>query len=102
MNMETCFAVIADCNVPDRAQHLALLADLDLPVAPGHEVEPADGCALEGADRGQRCGGDPGLIGECCQPCKRLFAGIEDNDVNPGSRFVSYKLALHGPMFPIS
>src|SRR3954449_10037322 len=43
VDMKAGFAVIADGHVADRAEHLALLIDLDLAVALRGHVEPADG-----------------------------------------------------------
>ena len=54
VDMKAGLTVIADGYVPDRTENLALLIDLDLAVALRSNVEPADGCPLEGADRRQR------------------------------------------------
>jgi hypothetical protein len=52
--MKAGLAVITDGDVPDRTENLALLIDFDLAVALRSNVEPADGCSLESADRRQR------------------------------------------------
>src|SRR3954452_8148056 len=95
MDVKARLAVVADGNVSDRAQHLALFANFDPLVALRCNVEPSDGRLFEGADRSQRCRGNPGLVGEFRQRRKRLLAAIEDDDVNLRSRPVGYELALH-------
>jgi hypothetical protein len=54
VDMKAGLAVIADGDVPDRTEDLALLIDLDPAVALRGDVEPADGGPLEGADCRQR------------------------------------------------
>jgi hypothetical protein len=49
MHVETRLSVVADSDIADRAQHLALLRDLDLPVGLLLEIEPANGRSFEGA-----------------------------------------------------
>jgi hypothetical protein len=67
VKMEARFAVIANGNIPDRAQDFALIGDLDLLVGFLGEIEPADRGLFEGANRGQRCGIHSGVICESCQ-----------------------------------
>jgi hypothetical protein len=62
--MKAGLAVIADGDVSDRTENLALLIDLDPAVALRGDVEPADGGPLEGADGGQGGRGNPCFIGE--------------------------------------
>ena len=50
MHVQAGLAVVADRDVAQQAQALALLVDLDRAVGLGAQVEPADGDALEGAD----------------------------------------------------
>src|SRR5258707_6528881 len=54
MHVQAGLAVVADRDVAQQAQAFALLVDLDRPVSPGPQIEPADGGALEGAERCQR------------------------------------------------
>src|SRR5438477_7181397 len=96
VDMEAGLAVVAHRDVADRAQHLALLAYFDLPVTLRAKVEPADGCLFEGADRGQRCRREFFVIGEFGQRRERLFAAIENDDVDLGVRSVRDELAFHG------
>ena len=77
VDMKAGLAVVADGDVPDRAENLALLIDLDLAVALRGEVEPADGCPLEGADRRQRRRRYSRFIGEAGERGKRLLPGIQ-------------------------
>jgi hypothetical protein len=45
--------IIADCNIPNRAQDLALLGNLDFFVGLLFEIEPDDRSFFEGTDRRQ-------------------------------------------------
>jgi len=66
-------AVVAERDVADGAQHLALLVDLDLSVTLRGEIEPADRRPLERTDRGQRGRRQLFVIGEFGQRRKRRF-----------------------------
>jgi hypothetical protein len=90
VNVETRLAVVADGNVADRAQDLALLGDLDFPVVLLLEIEPADNGAFEGADGGQGGRGYPGVVGGFRQRRKGLFARLENDDAGLGSRVAGY------------
>src|SRR6266404_1059058 len=95
MNMQAGLAVVADRNISNRTQDLALLADLDLLVALRCKIQPADGRLPEGTDRCERSRRDFGFVGESRQRGKRLLARIEDDDVNLSTWLFRYKLASH-------
>ena len=96
VDVKAGLAVIADGDVPDRTEHLALLIDLDLAVVLRSKVEPADGSPLESADRRQRGRGNPGFIGEAGERRKCLLTRIQNDDVNLRLRVGGDMLALHG------
>ena len=93
--MKAGLAVIADGYVADRTENLALLVDLDSAVAFRSNVEPADGCPFEGADRRQRRRRNSRFIGEAGERCKRLLTRIQNDDVNLRLRIGGDMLALH-------
>ena len=74
VNVKAGLAVVADRDVADRAQYLALLSDLDLLVGLLFEVEPADGRLFESADGRQRGCRELGVVREFRQRGKRLFS----------------------------
>jgi hypothetical protein len=57
MHVDTRLSVVADSD-PDRAQHLALLRDLDLLIGFLLEIEPANDRRFEGAYGGERRRGE--------------------------------------------
>src|ERR1700761_7610726 len=95
MDMQTCFTVVADCDVADCTQNFALLLDLDLLVGLFVEIEPTDGRLLERADGRQRSRRDAGLVRKLRERGKGVFSGVEDDDAGFGSRVSSYPGALH-------
>ena len=87
--------VVADRDVSDRAQHLALLPDVDLLVSLLVEVEPADGRLFEGADGGQRSRRESGIVREFRQRRERFFSGVKNDDAGLRSRVARYLGAFH-------
>ena len=86
MNVKTCFAVIADRNISDCAQDLALLRDFDFLVSFLLKVEPADGGVLKGTDGSQGSCTNSGLVCKFRQDGERFFAGFENDDAGLCSR----------------
>ena len=74
VNVKTGLAVVADRNVSDGAQYLALLSDLDLFVSLLFEVEPSDRRSFESADGGERGCRKLSVVRESRQRGKRLFS----------------------------
>jgi hypothetical protein len=80
VDVKTGLAIIAQRNVTNRAQHLALLIHRDFAVGFRIEVEPADGGSFECADRSQGSAldflvdGETGQLGEC------FLTGVEHDD----------------------
>ena len=93
--MEARSAVVADGNVADCAQNLALLSDLDLPVSLPVDVEPTDSRVLEGSNSRKRGRRDAGVVGEFRQRRERLFSRVENDDAGLCSRIARYLGALH-------
>src|SRR5882762_2260019 len=96
MYVEARLAVVADGNVPDRAQDFALLGDLDFPVCFLLKIEPADGGVLKSTDGSQRGCGNSAIVCEFRQRFECFFAGCENDDAGLGSRVAGYFRALHG------
>src|SRR6266576_442214 len=96
MYVEARLAVVADGNVPDRAQDFALLGDLDFLVCFLLKIEPADGGVLKSTDGSQRGCGNSGIVCEFRQRFECFFAGCENDDAGLGSRVAGYFRALHG------
>jgi hypothetical protein len=86
VNVKARLAIVADGDVSDCAQDLALLRDLDSLVGFLVKIEPPDHGLLEGPDGGKGRRVNPGIVCEFRQSRKCLFAGIEDDDAGFGSR----------------
>ena len=74
VDMKAGLSVIADRDVADRTENLALFVDFDFPVALRGEIEPAHRRPFEGPDRGQGGGGNARLPGKTGKRRKRLFS----------------------------
>ncbi|MCS3892092.1 hypothetical protein M2171_001225 [Bradyrhizobium japonicum USDA 38] len=70
MHVKARLSVVADRDITDRAQHLALLRDLDLFIGLLLEVEPANGRPFEGADGRERRRSDTGIVGDLVSVAK--------------------------------
>ena len=82
VNVKAGLAVVADRYVPDSAQYLALLFDLDLFVSLVLEIEPSNRRFLESADgreRGRRKLGLP----PCCSLFRNGYACRADDSSGP-------------------
>src|SRR5262249_15022446 len=88
-------AVVADRDVAQKAQRLALAVDLDRLVGLPGKVEPADGRALEGADRRERGGVEPGGGGEGGDGGKGLLPGVEDEHICAFTGILPDELRFH-------
>src|SRR5512134_3970469 len=95
MNMQTGPAVIAYRDVARCAENLTLFIDFDLAVALRSNVEPADRCPLEGADRRQRSCRNSRVIGKPSKGGERFLASIQNRDVNLGLVIGADPFALH-------
>jgi hypothetical protein len=97
MYVEARVAVVADRNVPDRAQDFALLGNLDFLVCFLLKIEPADGGLLKSTDGSQGGCGKSGIVCEFRQRFECIFAGFENDDAGLGSRVAGYFRALSWP-----
>ena len=86
MHMQARLILVVERDVADRAQHLALLIDWNLPIGLGGEVEPADGRLRKGAERGEGRGAQPLVLREVADRRAGLVAGIENKHKRPFAR----------------
>ena len=84
MNMQAGLAIVTDGNVADRAQNLALLADLDLLVGLPRDVKLADGRVAERADRGQGRGRNAIHAREGLEAREGFVAVVQNDDPDVG------------------
>src|SRR3977135_2014717 len=95
VHVEAGLAVVADGDVAQEAQALALAVDLDRLISLLGEIEPADRRALEGAERRQRRAGEAGPCGEVGDGGEGLLAGVENEDEGPFAGVFPDELGLH-------
>ena len=95
MHMQAGLAVVADGDIAQQAQPLALLVDLDRAVRLGAQVEPSDGHALEGANGAERCAAQTVPVGEVGECRERFVAGIEHDDEGAFARVLPDQPGLH-------
>ena len=76
MDVKAGLAVVADRYVPDGAQYLALLSDLDLFVSLVFEIELSNRRFLESADGRERGCRKLGVVRKFSQRDKRLFSRV--------------------------
>ena len=84
VNVEARVVVVADCNVPNGAQHLTLLIHFDFLVGLAGEIKPAHRRSFEGADRRQRGGRNPRFPRKSLKTRKCLLAIVQGHDANVG------------------
>jgi len=87
-------AILAHGDIADKRQQLALLVNRNPAVLPGRAIEPADGGALERADRNDLYGLQLLRAGGLRQRPDRLVPGVTHHHVGDDIRVLE-NLALH-------
>src|SRR3546814_104283 len=95
MQMQARLAVIAARDITDQAQSFALLVDGDRLVPFAVEIEPAELCAGECADRGDRRAAESVVFGKRRDRRERLIARIENQYVGSGTGVACDPLRFH-------